>query len=1056
MSASEFLSTPVKTWRAPACQPFGAALFIDDNGTILTLTESTGTFFAAPDAQLLLGQNIEEVCPPLYDVWLERLEGNLDPRDWTRVKWADQEFDARAVPYQEYWLIDVWPAGEQKVGWNDVQTIATIVREWLQHTHFNLNDALGHYRRWLNFDMAVVYHLEDTGEGEIIAEDKEPGLTSLKGLHYTVSQLGNFAQALGYQNVARNIANIQAPSTRWWTIESGIDPAAAELSVCRELDDHHAYLMNTLGFKAALMLPLVMDGTVKGLLIAYNREQRILGGITQLVARTFAQSLSLKINEHELRTRFTYEHELQQSWLAVEHAIITREHNLDDLLQKHGLILSSLVNADGIVRLRAVDGCIETFGDETLNKDAPYLRAWLEWLCQRIPTTIDAYGTGIFATDFLEGSYDNYLDANNTLKGASGTLAMRLPNQDVLVFTRHPTTRSIDTSRRSQWMTAHIRNLEGHAAPWTDFELKNAKAFLRLQSKQFQGTGEQNIVNPEFNYDAVIVYALDGRILYMNAVARRIASDLTSLEIDRQLKIYDLLGYDSDDVKEKVRDAMAHAYHHTTWKGELHIRSKSHHDLMHAVLSGALRRHRLEGAEVYYSWTAKDVTATRTAKIEQQYLLDGIPLAKPVHSEVFRSILAEQMELKKREDPEYPGLLMLIDLDGTKNFIKAIGQDATNEISEWFHRRLLNIMGQNTQVCHLGSDEFAIIIPRLEKEQQAWLIADMVLYNIMRPVSLNNYLSEDAIRLTGCIGMALFPHHGNNAPDLLAAADNAMYAAKRAGKGQVRMHDPDSSVNVSQKFHLVGELRRAIQNNELRAYFQPQINAITKEIIGAEALVRWQHPELGLLQPNMFIHVAEESGLIDKLGEWVLHDTLRQLGTWPNEYRKTVVVSVNASVRQLRDKDHFLYVLDAALEKYNVAPRSLEIEITETIWMGETDAAVKTLNALRERGVSVAIDDFGTGYSNIAYLQNFPVDKLKFDRSFVVAGQESRGGKEILRAMVQLAKALNMDVLAEGVETVEQEQMLLEAGVEKMQGFLYAKPMAEKDFLAVLTSQPKR
>lgn len=302
--------------------------------------------------------------------------------------------------------------------------------------------------------------------------------------------------------------------------------------------------------------------------------------------------------------------------------------------------------------------------------------------------------------------------------------------------------------------------------------------------------------------------------------------------------------------------------------------------------------------------------------------------------------------------------------------------------------------------------------------------------------------------------MALFPNHGSNVTDLLAAADNAMYAAKRAGKGQIRMHDPDSSVNVSQKFHLVGELRRAIQNNELRAYFQPQFNAVTGAIIGAEALVRWQHPEHGLLPPNMFIHVAEDSGLIDKLGEWVLNDTLRQLGTWPEKFRTNVVVSVNASVRQLRDKEHFLYVLDAALERYSVKPESLEIEITETIWMGENDAAIATLHALRARGVSVAIDDFGTGYSNIAYLQSFPVDKLKFDRSFVVAGEESSGGKEILKAMVLLAKALNMEVLAEGVETKEQEQMLIDAGVEKVQGFLYAKPMPENDFVALLQLQP--
>lgn len=1049
MSKHELLSQPIKTWHAPACQPFGAALFIDGNGVILTLTESTGSFFAAPYAQILLGQNIEDVCPPLQNMWLQRVQGKLDPRDWTRVRWSGMEFDARAVPFQEYWLIDVWPAGEQEVGWSDVQGMATIVREWLQHTQFDLSHTLAKYRAWLKFDMVVVYHLEETGEGQIIAEDKAEGLTSIKGLHYTVSQLGNFSQAFGYQNVARNVANIQAPSTKWWTIESAIDPAAAELSVCRELDDHHAYLMNTLGFKAALMLPLIMDGNVKGLLIAYNQEQRIIGGVAQLVARSFAQSLSLKINEHALRTRFTYEHDLQRAWSIVEHAISTREDNTDELIKKHHHALCALVKADALVRLRKLDNSIEVYGKTSLDNESPYVRAWLEWLMQRIPSTIDAYGTGIFATDFLEGSYDNCRDALETLHDAAGTLAMRLPNKDLLVFVRRSTPRSIDTSRKSQWMHAHIRNLEGHALPWTDLEIKNAKAFLKKQCQHFQGTGENNGISVEFNYDAVIVYALDGRILYMNSIARHAASTTASLEIDRQLKIYDLLVPTEECSETHLRDAMSYAYHHQSWRGELHIQNA-----VPSVFLGSLRKHHIEDGEVFYSWTAKDVTATRSAKIEQSFLLASTPLATNVASGDFRAMLGGHVEQKKSIAPGTLGLLLLIDLDGTKNFIKSIGQDATYEISEWFHRRLLCSLGTDAFVCHLGSDEFAVVIPTMDTEQHAWLLANMILQDITRPLSLNHYLSDDPIRLTGCLGMALFPNHGSNVTDLLAAADNAMYAAKRAGKGQIRMHDPDSSVNVSQKFHLVGELRRAIQNNELRAYFQPQFNAVTGAIIGAEALVRWQHPEHGLLPPNMFIHVAEDSGLIDKLGEWVLNDTLRQLGTWPEKFRTNVVVSVNASVRQLRDKEHFLYVLDAALERYSVKPESLEIEITETIWMGENDAAIATLHALRARGVSVAIDDFGTGYSNIAYLQSFPVDKLKFDRSFVVAGEESSGGKEILKAMVLLAKALNMEVLAEGVETKEQEQMLIDAGVEKVQGFLYAKPMPENDFVALLQLQP--
>lgn len=1041
----------IHSWQAPACQPYGAVLVLDNNGRIVASTETTCSFLEAPDIAVLLGLDICSICPPLYDVWMERVTHDLDPRDWTRVRWNGHEFDARAVPFSGYWLVDVWPAADHGIGWGDVQTIATVVREWLQTQDFVLDDALERYRAWLGFDMVVMYELESNGENEITAEAKVAGLPSLKGLHYPVSQMGSFADAIGYHNVARAIVDSTAPSTSWWTMDREIDPAIANLSVCRELDPYHRHMMAKMGFTTALMLPLVMDGHVRGLLIAYHREPRIIGGSAMLVSRTFSQSLSLKVNEHALRTRFAYEKKLVKAMSDVEAAVRTRSPDLETLLEKHHSQIQAMVHADGVVLWRHASSTAHAYGD-TVDASLPAVRAWMEWLNFRIPHSIDAYGTGVFVTDFLEGSWAQWRYASHELGKVCGCLALRLPNRDLVVFTRLEAPRLLDMQNvlNLEWGPTSIRTLRGHALSWRSAERRNAVSFLSVLCEQYQHGGEHRTLGvPDIQSEMVLLFAKDGRIVFMNAPAREgIGRILTPSPSSNGYTLQDLLDAMPVEQHGRVRNAFKVALAKGRWEGEVEIFMP----FVQAVYKGVLQTHG-QGDDLVFSWTAKDATALSRAKYEQACLAELTPLAIPLSSEAFRSQLAKQLELHKRNDIETPGLLLLIDLDGTKNFIKAIGQVATDEISYWIHRRLLHTLGADVTVSHIGTDEFAIIVPKVQNEKQAWLMANSVLTAISQPLCLDNYVSEDPIQLTGCVGMALFLSHASTVQDLLIAADNAMYAAKRAGKGQARMHDPHSSTNVSQKFHLVGELRRAIQNNELRAYFQPQLNALTHKIVGAEALVRWEHPERGLLLPNMFISVAEDSGLIDKLGEWVLHDTLRQLSAWPREYRENMVVSVNASVRQLRDQENFLYTLDAALNKYNVSPKNLEIEITETIWIDKQDEAVNTLHELQARGVSVAIDDFGTGYSNIAYLQSFPVDKLKFDRSFVVAGQESNGGKEILRAMVQLARALNVQVLAEGVETKEQEAMLLDVGIENMQGFAYSRPLSEKAFLTLLERQ---
>jgi EAL domain-containing protein (putative c-di-GMP-specific phosphodiesterase class I) len=285
--------------------------------------------------------------------------------------------------------------------------------------------------------------------------------------------------------------------------------------------------------------------------------------------------------------------------------------------------------------------------------------------------------------------------------------------------------------------------------------------------------------------------------------------------------------------------------------------------------------------------------------------------------------------------------------------------------------------------------------------------------------------------------------------DLMRDADVAMYRAKADGKNRIVSFEPVMQAHVAKRLQLETELRRSVEEGDLRLHYQPLVDLDTLEVIGAEALVRWQHPDRGLLMPSEFIDVAEDTGLIVPLGRWVVEQAVREAAGWQAELGRPVTVSANLSPRQLHDPD-LLAIVATTLQDAELAPDSLIIEITENLLLKDADLARSRLAALRALGVKVAVDDFGTGYSSLAYLDRYPVDILKIDRSFVSPLGNSPRSAALVRSIIDLANALDIDTVAEGVETLEQVAVLRSLGCGRAQGFLFARPTQPDEVLRLL------
>jgi diguanylate cyclase (GGDEF)-like protein len=385
--------------------------------------------------------------------------------------------------------------------------------------------------------------------------------------------------------------------------------------------------------------------------------------------------------------------------------------------------------------------------------------------------------------------------------------------------------------------------------------------------------------------------------------------------------------------------------------------------------------------------------------------------------------------------------VMFIDIDRLKVVNDSLGYAAGDRLLRAVAERVGECIGEGDTVARFGGDELSLLLNSAGGAVEIANAARGVLAAIGRPIELDGR----ELYVTASIGVSLFPHDGDDAETLLSRAVAAMYRAREQGGACYRFYSPDMNGEALKRLSLECDLRRALEREEFVVHYQPQVELATGRFVGAEALVRWQHPRLGLVPPSEFIPLAEATGLIVPVGEWVLRTAVRQCSEWQGRGLGPLRVAVNLSPRQFQQHD-LVGVVRGSLVEAGLQPCRLELEVTESSVVSNRDAAVATLREMRAAGVRVAIDDFGTGHSNLCYLKHLPVDTLKIDRSFVRDLATDPNDEAIVAAVVKLGRSLGLRVKAEGVEDEAQSRLLATLGCDEAQGYLFGRPLPAEAF----------
>ncbi|MEJ8475515.1 putative bifunctional diguanylate cyclase/phosphodiesterase [Roseibium algae] len=413
--------------------------------------------------------------------------------------------------------------------------------------------------------------------------------------------------------------------------------------------------------------------------------------------------------------------------------------------------------------------------------------------------------------------------------------------------------------------------------------------------------------------------------------------------------------------------------------------------------------------------------------------LSGLP-----NREQFTYLLAKA--LKEPQTEAEGSAVVYIDLDRFKDINDTLGHGAGDEIITAVAARLRAVVPGSGVIARIGGDEFAMLLTKCDSAESVERILTRVQDQLVRPIRIDN--NELYVSLS--MGAALAPRDGDDPGELLRKADIALYDAKANGRGRWSFFDNSMQEHVQTKDKMSRALRQAIDNDALDIAYQPQCDSSANQIVAVEALARWDHPELGAISPSSFIPLAEETGMINDLGLWILRRACRDAHQWPD-----VVISVNVSPTQFKHP-RFVETILETLEEYNLPPSRLEIEVTESVFAGQAQTILTSMRRLKDRGVKVALDDFGSGYSSLSYLRTFPFDTLKIDRDFISNMDQGIEAQAILTTIIQLGQALGMTIVAEGIETSEQLKFLADSGCHRMQGYYISRPLPDNALTAFL------
>jgi len=410
---------------------------------------------------------------------------------------------------------------------------------------------------------------------------------------------------------------------------------------------------------------------------------------------------------------------------------------------------------------------------------------------------------------------------------------------------------------------------------------------------------------------------------------------------------------------------------------------------------------------------------------------------------LFLDRLEQNIRYAKRHNTHVS--VFFLDLDRFKEINDTFGHEAGDRLLQHITQRLKTCVREYDTIARLGGDEFTIIIEGANNKQLVSII-QKIIYKMKAPIQINGY----TMHTTFSIGVSSYPEDGDTTEILLRNADTAMYKAKDKGRNTYEFYNESMTEQVLKRVRLETDLRQAIEHGDFQAFYQPKLNALTNKVIGMEALIRWEHKTMGMIPPDEFIPLAEEIGLIAKIDEWMMRHTLNRANQWYQEGLFLGKLSLNISMIQLED-DNFIDKVKKIISQTDFNPESLELEITESQIMKNPESTISILNKIKALGITISIDDFGTGYSSLSYLKRLPIDRLKIDKSFVQDIPDDEDDTAIIRAIISLAQSLKLKIIAEGVETVEQKDFLVESGCENIQGYFYSKPLPEDEFRDFLT-----
>lgn len=628
--------------------------------------------------------------------------------------------------------------------------------------------------------------------------------------------------------------------------------------------------------------------------------------------------------------------------------------------------------------------------------------------------------SGVHDTDFYQGIRTSLAEA--------GTWAGEIINRHK-DGTLHPHFLTITAVRNDEGVVTHF--VSAH----TDItERKRAEIDLRIAAAAFQSREGMCVTNAS------------GVILQVNRAFTKVTGYSAEEAVGQTPRLLRSGRHD----KAFYEDMWGTINATGSWEGEIWNRRKCGELFPEWLTITAVRDD--AGSVTHYVATLTDITQRKEAEYEIRNLAFYDPLTRLPN----RRLLLERLKhaLSAITRSEHGGALLFIDLDNFKTLNDTYGHDMGDLLLQQVAERLAGCVREADTVARLGGDEFVVLLEDLsgtpqDAALQAKTVGEKILLTLNQPYPLAGHDYHS----TPSIGITLFSGPHNLSDELMKRADLALYDAKAAGRNTLRFFDPAMQAAVTARASLETDLRKGLQQGQFVLHYQPQIDE-SGTISGTEALVRWQHPSLGLVAPTTFIPLAEETGLILPLGQWVLETACRQLATWAAvPGRAHLSLSVNVSVRQFRQPDFVAQVL-AVLERTGAAPGRLQLELTESLLLDDVEEVIAKMAALRARGVSFALDDFGTGYSSLSYLRRLPLDQLKIDKSFVTDIIGNSNDAVISKTIVALAHSLGLAVIAEGVETTEQRQFLALQGCRSYQGFLLSAPLALAELETLLDHQP--